>query len=259
MWRLPDARFLDLSTLVVRISYWYPLSPSLSKQDRLMFTSPHLPEITPNLLKDSSNKEFVTMAHTWVSKNCQCWVFRLSCSSGFDDKNTSLLGKGSKPPVVHVHILLVFLITDANRLLVTNNLAQTWNSVLEMVTYSIARSSSCRPHSSPPNASFHICSQSNVNADVQIANSDPFHCLQVGDTAVPSPYILKVHYKYTVAMEATPQLSYSEILDMVCKKLELLTQHTTLRWAAVRHQHHPFSRGFSSGLIFPCAQVPACR
>ncbi|XP_006025435.1 neutrophil cytosol factor 2 isoform X1 [Alligator sinensis] len=53
---------------------------------------------------------------------------------------------------------------------------------------------------------------------------------KVGDSAVPSPYILKVHYKYTVAMEATPQLSYSEILDMVCKKLELLTQHTTLRY-----------------------------
>ncbi|XP_019386517.1 PREDICTED: neutrophil cytosol factor 2 isoform X2 [Crocodylus porosus] len=53
---------------------------------------------------------------------------------------------------------------------------------------------------------------------------------KVEDSAVPTPYILKVHYKYTVAMEARPQLAYSEILDMVCKKLELSMQHTTLRY-----------------------------
>uniref|UniRef100_A0A4X2KTG7 Neutrophil cytosol factor 2 n=1 Tax=Vombatus ursinus TaxID=29139 RepID=A0A4X2KTG7_VOMUR len=48
--------------------------------------------------------------------------------------------------------------------------------------------------------------------------------------SVPTPYTLKVHYKYTVAMEIHPGLPYSEILDMVCKKLELLPKHTKLSY-----------------------------
>uniref|UniRef100_A0A7N4PWW2 Neutrophil cytosol factor 2 n=1 Tax=Sarcophilus harrisii TaxID=9305 RepID=A0A7N4PWW2_SARHA len=47
---------------------------------------------------------------------------------------------------------------------------------------------------------------------------------------VPTLYTLKVHYKYTVAMEVRPGLPYSEILDLVCKKLELLPKHTKLSY-----------------------------
>lgn len=43
------------------------------------------------------------------------------------------------------------------------------------------------------------------------------------------PYTLKVHYKYTVVMETQPGLPYSQVRDMVSKKLELLPQHTKLR------------------------------
>ncbi|XP_067391280.1 neutrophil cytosol factor 2 [Emydura macquarii macquarii] len=48
--------------------------------------------------------------------------------------------------------------------------------------------------------------------------------------ASPNPYILKVHYKYTVAMPVQPGITYSELLDMVCKKLELSPEHTQLRY-----------------------------
>ncbi|NXX95558.1 NCF2 factor, partial [Centropus bengalensis] len=48
--------------------------------------------------------------------------------------------------------------------------------------------------------------------------------------AVSSPHILKVHYKYTVAMEVKPNLPYAELLDLVCKKLELQPEHTQLRY-----------------------------
>lgn len=47
--------------------------------------------------------------------------------------------------------------------------------------------------------------------------------------SVPMPYTLKVHYKYTVVMETQPGLPYSQVRDMVSKKLELLPQHTKLR------------------------------
>ncbi|XP_068930505.1 neutrophil cytosol factor 2 [Petaurus breviceps papuanus] len=48
--------------------------------------------------------------------------------------------------------------------------------------------------------------------------------------SVPTLYTLKVHYKYTVAMEIRPGLPYTEILDMVCKKLDLLPKHTKLSY-----------------------------
>ncbi|NWH76025.1 NCF2 factor, partial [Piaya cayana] len=48
--------------------------------------------------------------------------------------------------------------------------------------------------------------------------------------AVPTPHILKVHYKYTVALQVKPDLSYRELLDLVCKKLELQPEHTQLRY-----------------------------
>ncbi|XP_074858766.1 neutrophil cytosol factor 2 [Carettochelys insculpta] len=48
----------------------------------------------------------------------------------------------------------------------------------------------------------------------------------------PSPYILKVHHKYTVAIPVWLGITYSEVLDMVCKKLELSPEHTKLRYQA---------------------------
>uniref|UniRef100_A0A672UQU9 Neutrophil cytosolic factor 2 n=1 Tax=Strigops habroptila TaxID=2489341 RepID=A0A672UQU9_STRHB len=46
------------------------------------------------------------------------------------------------------------------------------------------------------------------------------------EAAISSPHILKVHYKYTVALRVEPDLSYMELLDLVCKKLELQPEHT---------------------------------
>ncbi|NWS66102.1 NCF2 factor, partial [Crotophaga sulcirostris] len=48
--------------------------------------------------------------------------------------------------------------------------------------------------------------------------------------AISSPHVLKVHYKYTVALQVKPDLSYTELLDLVCKKLELQPEHTQLRY-----------------------------
>ncbi|XP_048214014.1 neutrophil cytosol factor 2 [Perognathus longimembris pacificus] len=47
---------------------------------------------------------------------------------------------------------------------------------------------------------------------------------------VPTPYTIKVHYKYTVVMEAQPGLPCSQVRDMVSKKLKLLPQHTQLSY-----------------------------
>uniref|UniRef100_A0A8B9C0D1 Neutrophil cytosolic factor 2 n=1 Tax=Anser brachyrhynchus TaxID=132585 RepID=A0A8B9C0D1_9AVES len=49
----------------------------------------------------------------------------------------------------------------------------------------------------------------------------------------PAPCILKVHYKYTVAMQVQPGLSYKELLNLICKKLELQPEHTQLRYKPV--------------------------
>lgn len=46
----------------------------------------------------------------------------------------------------------------------------------------------------------------------------------------PSSYVLKVHYKYTVAMPVWLGITYSELLEMVCEKLELSPEHTNLRY-----------------------------
>uniref|UniRef100_A0A2K6S524 Neutrophil cytosol factor 2 n=1 Tax=Saimiri boliviensis boliviensis TaxID=39432 RepID=A0A2K6S524_SAIBB len=48
--------------------------------------------------------------------------------------------------------------------------------------------------------------------------------------SVPMPYTLKVHYKYTVVMETRPGLPYSQVRDMVSKKLELRLEHTKLSY-----------------------------
>ncbi|NXI71704.1 NCF2 factor, partial [Anseranas semipalmata] len=62
------------------------------------------------------------------------------------------------------------------------------------------------------------------------ASDTPIFHLQETETAAPKPYILKVHYKYTVAMQVKPGHSYNELLDLVCKKLELQPEHTKLRY-----------------------------
>uniref|UniRef100_A0A8D0L2S2 Neutrophil cytosolic factor 2 n=1 Tax=Sphenodon punctatus TaxID=8508 RepID=A0A8D0L2S2_SPHPU len=59
--------------------------------------------------------------------------------------------------------------------------------------------------------------------------------------AVSIPYTVKVHYKYTVAMKASTELSYSKLLDMVCKKLELLPQHTRLSYKPMDEELVPLS------------------
>ncbi|XP_031992295.1 neutrophil cytosol factor 2 isoform X2 [Hylobates moloch] len=48
--------------------------------------------------------------------------------------------------------------------------------------------------------------------------------------SVPMPYTLKVHYKYTVVMETQPGLPYSQVRNMVSKKLELRLEHTKLSY-----------------------------
>ncbi|NXT00999.1 NCF2 factor, partial [Jacana jacana] len=48
--------------------------------------------------------------------------------------------------------------------------------------------------------------------------------------AVSSPHVLKVHYKYTVALQVEPGHSYTELLNLVCRKLELQPEHTQLRY-----------------------------
>ncbi|KAM5202949.1 neutrophil cytosol factor 2 [Hipposideros larvatus] len=48
--------------------------------------------------------------------------------------------------------------------------------------------------------------------------------------SVPMPYMLKVHYKYTVLMETQLGLPYSQVRDLVAKKLELLPEHTKLSY-----------------------------
>lgn len=47
--------------------------------------------------------------------------------------------------------------------------------------------------------------------------------------SMPMPYMLKVHYKYTVVMETQLGLPYSQLRVMVSKKLGLLPGHTKLR------------------------------
>ncbi|NXH11989.1 NCF2 factor, partial [Bucco capensis] len=64
----------------------------------------------------------------------------------------------------------------------------------------------------------------------------PVYHLQVVEAAVTSPYILKVHYNYTVTLQVKPGLSYMELLDLVCKKLELQPEHTQLRYKPVESQ-----------------------
>ncbi|NXU25912.1 NCF2 factor, partial [Thalassarche chlororhynchos] len=64
----------------------------------------------------------------------------------------------------------------------------------------------------------------------------PVYRPQEAEAAVCSPHVLKVHYKYTVALQVKPGLSYMELLDLVCKKLELQPEHTQLRYKPAESQ-----------------------
>uniref|UniRef100_A0A8C3QTU1 Neutrophil cytosolic factor 2 n=1 Tax=Cyanoderma ruficeps TaxID=181631 RepID=A0A8C3QTU1_9PASS len=56
------------------------------------------------------------------------------------------------------------------------------------------------------------------------------------EPTVSSPHVLKVHYKFTVALRVDQSLSYRELLELVCKKLELQPEHTELRYKPVEGQ-----------------------
>ncbi|XP_075013051.1 neutrophil cytosol factor 2 isoform X2 [Calonectris borealis] len=64
----------------------------------------------------------------------------------------------------------------------------------------------------------------------------PREAAKEAEAAVSSPHILKVHYKYTVALQVEPGLSYTALLDLVCKKLELQPEHTQLRYKPAENQ-----------------------
>ncbi|XP_009558414.2 neutrophil cytosol factor 2 isoform X2 [Cuculus canorus] len=64
----------------------------------------------------------------------------------------------------------------------------------------------------------------------------PREAAEEAKAAVSRPHILKVHYKYTVALQVKPDLSYTELLDLVCKKLELQPEHTQLRYKPAEPQ-----------------------
>ncbi|NXG17151.1 NCF2 factor, partial [Grallaria varia] len=51
-----------------------------------------------------------------------------------------------------------------------------------------------------------------------------------------TPHVLKVHYKYTVALAVEPGCSYTELLGLVCRKLELQPEHTELRYKPAESQ-----------------------
>ncbi|NXE62102.1 NCF2 factor, partial [Calcarius ornatus] len=50
------------------------------------------------------------------------------------------------------------------------------------------------------------------------------------------PTVLKVHYKFTVALRVDRGHSYRELLELVCNKLELQPEHTELRYKPVEGQ-----------------------
>lgn len=57
----------------------------------------------------------------------------------------------------------------------------------------------------------------------------PRDAAKEAEPTVSSPHIVKVHYKFTVALRVDQGLSYRELLELVCKKLELQPEHTELR------------------------------
>ncbi|NXD92769.1 NCF2 factor, partial [Chaetorhynchus papuensis] len=70
----------------------------------------------------------------------------------------------------------------------------------------------------------------------QISTYSPNTHLPEAEPTVSSPHVLKVHYKFTVALRVDRGLSYRELLELVCKKLELQPEHTELRYKPVEGQ-----------------------
>uniref|UniRef100_A0A8C4U196 Neutrophil cytosolic factor 2 n=1 Tax=Falco tinnunculus TaxID=100819 RepID=A0A8C4U196_FALTI len=66
--------------------------------------------------------------------------------------------------------------------------------------------------------------------------TQPRDAAKEAEAAISSPHVLKVHYKYTVALQVKPGASYTELLDMVCEKLELQPEHTQLRYRPAESQ-----------------------
>ncbi|KAM8805510.1 neutrophil cytosol factor 2 [Eudromia elegans] len=65
---------------------------------------------------------------------------------------------------------------------------------------------------------------------VPVTTTQPREEPKEANAAGSGRYILKVHYKFTVAMQVKPGLSYKELLNLVCEKLELQLEHTELRY-----------------------------
>ncbi|XP_048168345.1 neutrophil cytosol factor 2 isoform X3 [Corvus hawaiiensis] len=66
--------------------------------------------------------------------------------------------------------------------------------------------------------------------------AQPRDTAKEAEPTVSSPDIVKVHYKFTVALRVDRGLSYRELLELVCKKLELQPEHTELRYKPVEGQ-----------------------
>ncbi|XP_063199715.1 neutrophil cytosol factor 2 [Chroicocephalus ridibundus] len=60
--------------------------------------------------------------------------------------------------------------------------------------------------------------------------TQPRDAAKESEAAPASPRVLKVHYKYTVALRVEPGLSCTGLLGLVCSKLELQPEHTQLRY-----------------------------
>ncbi|NXQ61382.1 NCF2 factor, partial [Anthoscopus minutus] len=56
------------------------------------------------------------------------------------------------------------------------------------------------------------------------------------EPTVSRPHVLKVHYKFTVALRVDRGLSCRDLLELVCKKLELQPEYTELRYKPVEGQ-----------------------
>ncbi|XP_032081986.1 neutrophil cytosol factor 2 [Thamnophis elegans] len=64
----------------------------------------------------------------------------------------------------------------------------------------------------------------------EFPNLPSSHRRELKFDASPTPYIVKVHYKFTIALLVNPDVSYSSLLEKVCKKLELSPEHTILSY-----------------------------
>ncbi|NXN13921.1 NCF2 factor, partial [Indicator maculatus] len=84
----------------------------------------------------------------------------------------------------------------------------------------------------------HIQEEASLEAEIPESPSSatPEKPRRPAPATTASPHVLKVHYKYTVALQVKPDFSYTELLEKVCKKLELQPEHTQLRYKSVESQ-----------------------